>query len=259
MEFKQSVQEELLWYVYALVDPRNERIFYIGKGRGNRVFQHAEDAIKKGNKSLKLDTIREIIAAGLKVEHYIIRYKISTEEEAYLVESVLIDVLTYPKFNTEKVLTNLVSGHHQWDEGIKSAEEITILYDCPKIEVVQGHKLLLVSLNKSYDQGKAADGYKRPDIYECTRKYWKVSFERASKTNFVLGVYKGVVRAVYQPCEWIPYDCSEDGKTIFNTTRYGFRGIPILDSPYLNKDVSDYPFGSGGAITYIPRNIKEWF
>lgn len=32
----------------------------------------------------------------------------------------------------------------------------------------------------------------------------------------------------------------------------------MTDSPYLNKDVSDYPFGSGGAVTYIPRNSKEW-
>ena len=29
-------------------------------------------------------------------------------------------------------------------------------------------------------------------------------------------------------------------------------GTLIADSPYLNKDVSDYPFGSGGAIRYIP-------
>ncbi len=30
------------------------------------------------------------------------------------------------------------------------------------------------------------------------------------------------------------------------------------DSPYLNKDVSDYPFGSGGEKTYIPRDMSYW-
>lgn len=39
--FKQSVKEALNFYVYALVDPRDKKIFYVGKGSGDRVFQHA--------------------------------------------------------------------------------------------------------------------------------------------------------------------------------------------------------------------------
>lgn len=45
MEFKQSVKEALAYYVYALVDPRDHKIFYIGKGKDNRVFQHAAATI----------------------------------------------------------------------------------------------------------------------------------------------------------------------------------------------------------------------
>lgn len=30
--FKESVKEALKYYVYALVDPRDKRIFYVGKG-----------------------------------------------------------------------------------------------------------------------------------------------------------------------------------------------------------------------------------
>ncbi|GAA1482383.1 hypothetical protein GCM10009624_28230 [Gordonia sinesedis] len=40
-EFSARVAEQLGWYVYALRDPRDNRVFYIGKGKGNRVFAHA--------------------------------------------------------------------------------------------------------------------------------------------------------------------------------------------------------------------------
>ena len=33
-------------YVYRLIDPRNGKTFYIGRGRGNRVFAHVNDELK---------------------------------------------------------------------------------------------------------------------------------------------------------------------------------------------------------------------
>lgn len=104
------------------------------KGCGNRVFNHSKAALHENDESLKLNLIRDIISSGAEVEHFILRHKL-TKEEALKIESVLIDFLTYPKFNTEQVLTNIVSGHHQWDEGIKTVDEISSIYDCEKIKV----------------------------------------------------------------------------------------------------------------------------
>ena len=47
------------------------KIFYIGKGCGNRIFDHCNDAINEEDESLKLNLISEIIAEGFKVKHYI--------------------------------------------------------------------------------------------------------------------------------------------------------------------------------------------
>ena len=182
--FKQSVIEGLKCYVYVLVDPRNNCIFYVGKGSGNRVYQHAQAALVEDSPSLKLSTIREIKGLGLDVKYYIIRHNLS-EQEAYLVESSIIDLLTYPAFNKENILTNIVSGHHQWNEGIKTDEEINILYDCPKIEPIPGDRLLLVSLNKSYQQSKATGVYRRANDYESVRKYWKLSRDKANKVKYI--------------------------------------------------------------------------
>lgn len=41
-----TINENGDYYVYGLVDPRNDKIFYIGKGTGNRVFQHVAETKK---------------------------------------------------------------------------------------------------------------------------------------------------------------------------------------------------------------------
>ena len=37
-----------MWYVYLLSDPNTNEIFYVGKGKGNRVFDHFKN-LKKYN------------------------------------------------------------------------------------------------------------------------------------------------------------------------------------------------------------------
>jgi hypothetical protein len=239
--FSQKVQEELGYYVYCLVDPRDKKIFYVGKGVGNRVFAHVNDALENIDYITdKIDTIKEILAAGLKVDHYIIRHKL-TEEDAFTVESVLIDFLTHPDFNKENILTNLVAGHHQWDEGIMTVDEIKQIYDCEPICLKKGHKLLMVNLNRSYRKGV--------DLYNITRGDWRVSKSHADQVTYLLGVYKGIVRCVIKPTSrWQPLTSGG------SATRYYVDGI-IDDiegnALYLNKDVTAYPFPSRGAIRYI--------
>ena len=175
-----------------------------------------------------------------------------SEQEAYLVESSIIDLLTYPAFNKENILTSIVSGHHQWNEGIKTDEEINILYGCPKIKPIPGDRLLLVSLNKSYKQSKATGVYRRANDYESAHKCWKLSRNKADKVKYILGIYRGIVRIVIDVKGNFLCSVADDG-TVFKKPRFAFVGDIVPDSPYLNTDVTDYPFGSGGAITYIPR------
>ena len=44
--FSAGVDEKIGNYVYRLIDPRNGETFYVGKGKGNRIFSHA-NAIDK--------------------------------------------------------------------------------------------------------------------------------------------------------------------------------------------------------------------
>lgn len=60
------------FYVYELIDPRDGKPFYVGKGVRNRVHQHARDAAR-GAEGPRFDRIRDIAAAGLVVAHRIVQ------------------------------------------------------------------------------------------------------------------------------------------------------------------------------------------
>lgn len=246
MEFKKSVIEALQFYVYCLVDPRDNRIFYIGKGSGNRVFQHAQNALDNHSDNLKLDTIRDIIKDGLSVKYYIIHHGL-TEEESYLVESVLIDMFTYAQFNKESILTNIQAGHHQWDKGVKTIEEVNALYDCAKLVPVNQDKLICININKTYNQYDVDCYGTRDNTYEATRKYWRLNGNRAKQADYVLATYQGIVRAVFKPTKWF---ISE--KHFDKGVRWEFEGTEVIDSPYLNTSVKEYIHqGNQNPILYI--------
>lgn len=114
-----TINENGDYYVYGLVDPRNDKIFYIGKGTGNRVFQHVAET-KKNPKSEKekLQTIKNIENDGYQVKHIIINFGL-TEKEALASEASLINLMEYSSADS---LKNIVAGHHS--VGCLSAEEI---------------------------------------------------------------------------------------------------------------------------------------
>ena len=64
-EFSPGTVENLRSYVYWLRDPRDNKVFYVGKGEGNRVFQHIkclEKGAEPGEETDKEQRIREIAA-----------------------------------------------------------------------------------------------------------------------------------------------------------------------------------------------------
>ena len=79
ISFPEEVVQKIGNYVYRLIDPRNGETFYVGRGNGNRVFQHAAcitEGMSKEGLSEKSDKIRKIKNAGLEVIHVIHRHGI---------------------------------------------------------------------------------------------------------------------------------------------------------------------------------------
>jgi len=78
----------LTWYVYALIDQRDAKPFYIGKGRGNRVNHHELDA-KRGCGHPKSERIRDIWQAGADYERRVCK-EFPLEADALRYEKRLI-------------------------------------------------------------------------------------------------------------------------------------------------------------------------
>lgn len=231
-DFSTRTEEALKYYVYLLVDPRNNKIFYVGKGKGDRVFAHVRCAITTEGESDKLNTIRDINKAGKEVRYYIARHGLE-EAEAFLVESVLIDLLTFRDFSSVANITNIQAGHHQFDRGIKTAEELEALYNGGELEE-HGitDRVLVININKTYNLRNEL----HPDIYEATRKSWKLSPNRARNVQYVLSEYRGVVRAIFVPEKW-EHEKENDKRWMFEGYEVTEQNDPEIYHRYINKHV----------------------
>ncbi len=195
---EKSLQSLGAFYVYGLIDPRDGKLFYIGKGTGNRVFEHEKESIHNpDSEKLKLRTISEIKATGLQVEKIIIHHNL-TELEAFAAEAALINAFNYVG---DVNLTNIAAGHHT-PEAL-TVEDFEKNYGAEELQEKDiRHKILVIKINKRYHRGISSK-----ELYDSVRGIWRASIANVKKVEYVFGVYNALIVAVYKPTQW--YRCSE--------------------------------------------------
>lgn len=236
MPFPLEVQESLGFYVYRLIDPRSGETFYVGKGQGNRVFDHAGDALVNPEETDKLNRIRAILNSGLEILHIIHRHGMN-ERTALEVEAALIDA--YPG------LTNIVGGVGNGDRGVMHANQIIQLYTAAEADLRDRRALILKLNTNALEQ----------NLYEATRFAWKLNIQRARRAEFVLAVVGGIIRDVFIADDWlVANEKNFPGRLEYpDDPRFGFTGEQAEDSirnQYIGRSIPQCYRNRGAASPF---------
>ena len=185
LNFSPEIAQSLQCYVYRLIDPRNGETFYVGKGKGNRVFAHCagELAFEGEDPEQKYKRIREIRTAGFEVAHIIHRHGMD-EQAALEVEGALIDA--YPG------LTNKIDGFQNEERGVMHAREIIEIYAAKEAQFT--HNALLISINRTATT---------LDLYNATRHAWKIDPKKARKADVILATEHGLIVEAFIAEKWL--------------------------------------------------------
>jgi hypothetical protein len=260
VRFSPATVEAIRFYVYALADS-DDRIFYVGKGQGNRVFDHVEevrqlvgndpdgllcqpeaDDSDESGMGLKRHRIAELLRAETPPRMYIIREGL-TPEQALLVEAVLISVLDW---QLDEALTNQVAGHGTARFGLKTVEELEAtkgepfrLTNLPNL--AESEEVIAININRRWAEVVAG----KSTLLDVSKGRWKLSKQRASRCRYAIIHANGIVRGVFKVKEWQGPD--SEGRFTF---------VPDHEAPLQGEGLSQKNasslFGTAGSGSQNP-------
>ena len=131
------------------------------------------------------------------------------------------------------------------------------------------HRIMVIKINRLYEENMDPDA-----LYSVVRGIWKASKERAQKVEYVFGVYRSVIVAVYKPTEW--FACkeakdklprkdivlsAENENRIFFVDESYEKGNPLDDNQkfYIGKSVAEISSikNSQNPISYLDPEKKS--
>ena len=248
--FDSVTEDKLGWYVYALCDPRDRKVFYVGKAGGNngqgndRIFNHfasARDALRSGDANIDQKTRRiiEIWSADEDVDWYVVRHGLPNELTALHVEAALIDLLGVSQNGPA---LNLIRGHGASQHGILTLDMIRTLSAEPIAPNESYPVVFIFPIQNAIARGES--------VFEATRKAWSVSkCLRDAEGAVAVGVVNGIARGVFAINRWEEYgtrrgqiDSDNNAPTLSeksrNTQLWSFQGDSLEPSELLNKNFS---------------------
>ena len=260
------------YYIYLLVDPRTDAVFYVGKGTGERFRSHGTDDLKNASldspedRGPKLARIRAIREAGSEPRIEFLRSRIATEAEAYRLEAAVIDVLK----RTGAPLTNAVRGQGS-EQGLVTLEELERHLAAP--DLATSTPAILIRLGPWIDDPddealRPGYGYRSgmtdTELLDSTRAWWRFNRSRVGQYAYAVAVYDGITRGIWaiDQTSWRPWKAPHGGGR--SEIRWAFDAKPAPSRVReefvgeIGRRVSYRPsggpvFGQSGSIAYWPK------
>lgn len=229
--------ESLGHYVYLYINPLDNKIFYVGKGKGDRVL-HLDDG-KNNRCSEMIDRIQK---EGKEPIIEILVHGLNDDFVARKIEAAAIDLIGIEN------LCNKVSGWESVDFGRMGLSELIAIYK--KENAIIDEPVILIRINKLYHYGMTDR-----ELYDATRGIWKIG-ENRDDAVYAFAVFGGMVREVYKIREWLPAgtttstrgDLRCDGRWEF----VGEVAEKSIREKYLFKSVEEYlPNHAQNPIRYV--------
>jgi hypothetical protein len=155
-----AVARKLGYYVYLYVNPIDDSVFYVGKGKSGRALAH----LRLNEKKEIAKIIREIRAAGEEPRIELLAHALRNAEAAHRVEAAAIDLIGLGN------LANAVRG-----QGVKFGRmpirEVVAHYTRRKANIREPS--ILIRINKLYRYGMTD-----AELYDATRSAWRVGPKR---------------------------------------------------------------------------------
>lgn len=212
-------------------------VFYIGKGVGNRAYDHARSAKSAGGSTLnpKRELINAIHAARHEVIVEIVRSNLPDEKTAYEVEAAVIDTLQHAASST---IVYQIAGHGHSARGWSSLEALRHLVATPVDIPPTMRPCVLIRPRKKYRYSMTVE-----EMWEATRGGWTFKYR---PYEYAFCVHNGITRGIWRVTGWDP----DEGR--WGVGRRGLEGQPALDlwDEYVGRHVGHYLPAQGGQIPF---------
>lgn len=241
------------YYVYLLVDPRDDAVFYVGKGSKQRLLAHGREADLTSNEqpsSSKVRRIQAIRRAGWEPRVDVIRHGLD-ESQALLVEAALIDSLDG--------LANTAGGHGA-QHGRQPLSEYVARYgaspvadDAPPVVLIRVGQWREMPEEMEPGVWRRGNGYfpgiEPRELLDSARGWWRISPASIQRRgiNHAVAVFDGVTRGIMEIGDWMQRD----------DRRRAFAAQPVRSGPVFDAWMG--PLGKRVAFVAAARNpITYW-